>query len=204
MAKAGLKNGRNKKAKGASKELQAAGAAIAAFAEEHGGTVTLESEDGTSVDLLGLAAEKQPKAGEEKQSVESHFLPCEITSVEFHAKAMRLAEIETEIARLESEKRRVVDTYKGKIDGLGSERTELAEIVSSSREIRAVECEWWADFTHRKMVLRRTDTFEALEERTMTASEAQTLLDLGAEAPTVVADGAGTTDAGEALKEASA
>lgn len=104
-------------------------------------------------------------------------LACKLTQAEFNEKATEFAELDQQLEQLEADKKLAAEGFKNRIGGIEEERSVLRQVVITRHEERSVECTWYADFAGRSMILRRDDTGEAVEARTMTATEAQTKLE---------------------------
>lgn len=100
-------------------------------------------------------------------------LHCKLTIEEFCDRSTRLAQLEQEIVAAETARKQAADEHKAQLGGLTHSRSELAKIVRSQHEVRTVDCTWHADWAGKSMILRRDDTGEAVEARTMTPEEMQ-------------------------------
>lgn len=100
-------------------------------------------------------------------------LPVPLTPEEFEAAAKDLAETDEEIETTEARKKLYNEGVKDKLGGLRSLKKELRTIVKNKAEDRDVDCKWFPDWIGRAMILRRLDTQEAVQTRTMTAEEGQ-------------------------------
>lgn len=104
---------------------------------------------------------------------EIRTLACKLTQDEFNDRSTKLANLEQDIVSVETERKRVADDFKDRIGGLTHTRAEVARIVRQQYEHRTVDCTWHADWAGKSMILRRDDTGEAVEARTMTPEEMQ-------------------------------
>lgn len=110
---------------------------------------------------------------------ETRSLYCALTQPEFNARATEYAKADQDLEALELEKKQVNDEIKDKIGGAVTEQRRLRRIVLERREKREVSCTWYADWASKSMLLRRDDTGEVVEARTMTADEVQKGFDFG-------------------------
>lgn len=104
---------------------------------------------------------------------EMRRLACKVTQAEFNAKATEFAQLDEQLDALEGEKKAVVEDFKNRIGGVNAKRAELRAIVMRREEVRDVQCTWHADWASKSMLLRRDDTKEVVQVRTMTADEVQ-------------------------------
>ncbi len=104
-------------------------------------------------------------------------LPCRLTQAEFNEKATEYALKDEQHDELEAERKASNEDFKDRIGGVNAERAKLRRMVMTRCEQRDVECAWFADFAGKSMILRRSDTGEAVEVRTMTPDEVQTHFD---------------------------
>lgn len=104
---------------------------------------------------------------------ELRSLQCVLTQPEFNVRATEYAQADQELDRLEVERKSVNDDFKDRIGGVNAKRAKLRRVVIDRREPRDVECTWHADWASKSMLLRRDDTGEVVEARTMTAEEVQ-------------------------------
>jgi hypothetical protein len=81
--------------------------------------------------------------------------------------------VTTQQAELEEEKKTVTSGFKEKIDRCISDSRCLARKISTRQDMREVECEWQMDYANRLAKLFRTDTWEEVERRKLTADELQ-------------------------------
>jgi hypothetical protein len=98
-------------------------------------------------------------------------LPCRLTPEEFVSRASDLAAADSEIDRAEVEAKEAAKAAKDKIGGLITRKNDLRSVVRDRSEPRRVSCTWNPDWASKSMVLRRDDTQEPVEVRTMTAEE---------------------------------
>lgn len=111
---------------------------------------------------------------EPTRTKETRKLDCALTEAEFIAHAMGLADAETKTEQLTDEAKATVKRWKERI---GAERVRSRRhrrAVATRTEKRDVLCTWYADYVARQMQLRRDDTHEVVELRTMTPEEMQT------------------------------
>lgn len=106
--------------------------------------------------------------------VEQRELECTLSGPEWDMRSKELADTELEIIKIKSARKALT----GQISQLSELRSKLAAVVESERETRQVICHWHQDWTAGTAVLRRTDTDEVVDQRTLTAEERQTGLSL--------------------------
>jgi uncharacterized protein YydD (DUF2326 family) len=105
--------------------------------------------------------------------IENRTLTCTLTEAELKAKADELAALVDKHNALVDEKKRISAQYKIKIDALKADLDLAAAVVRDRKEVRSVECRWITDFYRNVVKLVRTDTYEEIESRAMTAEERQ-------------------------------
>jgi hypothetical protein len=105
-------------------------------------------------------------------------LACNLTPDEFVARASDLARADAAIDEAEAAEKERAREAKEHIGGLKMRKRELRRVVSTRKEMRDVLCTWCADWASKTMILRRDDTLEPVEVRTMTAEELQTSFDI--------------------------
>ena len=104
---------------------------------------------------------------------ETRKLYCVLTQPEFNVRATEYATADQELDTLEAERKTVNEDYKDRIGGVNAKRGKLRRIVIERREPRDVQCTWHADWASKSMLLRRDDTGEVVQARTMTPEEVQ-------------------------------
>jgi hypothetical protein len=104
-------------------------------------------------------------------------LDCDLTEEEFGQRARHYAKLDEQLDVLEVQKKAAVDGFKEQIEEVEAERGKLRRIVLSRKELREVQCQWSADWASRSMLLRRLDTQQVVDSRTMTPDEHQEALD---------------------------
>jgi hypothetical protein len=117
------------------------------------------------------------EASEATQHVELRELYCQLTQPEFNVKALEFAQVDDKVGALEDELAGVKTDFRNRIGGLEAKRSQLRRIVLERREKRDVKCTWHADWASKSMLLRRDDTGEVIEARTMTPDEVQERFD---------------------------
>lgn len=100
-------------------------------------------------------------------------LSCRLTQHEFNVRATEFAQLDEQLEALEAERKASNDSFKDRIGGVNAKRAELRVVVMTRAEERDVECTWHADWAAKSMLLRRDDTQEVVQVRTMTADEVQ-------------------------------
>lgn len=100
-------------------------------------------------------------------------LPCELSSEEFEQRATLFAKLDEKLAALEVKKKAQNDLIKEEIDEVEAERSKLRRIILARTEEREIKCQWQPDWASRSMLLRRLDTQQVVDTRTMTADEVQ-------------------------------
>lgn len=107
-------------------------------------------------------------------------LRCDLTLDQVREKGEHLARQSAEQdllkAKNKAEKTAMAEAEKEK----AAEISRTAYDVRTRSELRAVECEWQADYGRDRAVLVRLDTGAELERRTLTAEERQMELQIGA------------------------
>lgn len=117
---------------------------------------------------------EQPEATNQRELRE---LSCKLTPQEFAVRATEFAQLDRKLDELEAAKKAAVDGFKDKIGGVNDRRAVLRDTVIARAEEREVQCTWYADWASKSMLLRRDDTNEVIEARTMTADEVQAHFD---------------------------
>jgi hypothetical protein len=89
------------------------------------------------------------------------------------ARKDELVTVDRELDRQKDEKRQAIVEFNEAIKPLAKRRTELLEAIENQREVLDVECvESW-DYKTNRVVFKRKDTGEEVDERAMEASERQ-------------------------------
>jgi hypothetical protein len=102
---------------------------------------------------------------------------CPLPTDVIIAKAKRLGAIPDDIKAIEDKLAQQKQLAKDLIGGLEGERSVLSAEVRDGTEMKPVVCKWIGDTVHKLKRLVRTDTFEVVEEHTLTAAECQDALD---------------------------
>jgi hypothetical protein len=110
----------------------------------------------------------EPTAQTEKRE-----LYCALTQPEFNVRAVEFAKLDDELDSLQVAKKAAGEDFKDRIGGVKARRAVLRRVVTERREKREVPCTWHADWASKSMLLRRDDTGEVVEARTMTGAEVQ-------------------------------
>lgn len=113
------------------------------------------------------------------ENITRRSLVVNLTEQEITDFSKELARITTLQAEIEEEKKTVTSSYKEKLDRCTSESRSLARKISTRQDYREVECEWKFDYNRRMKTLFRTDTWEQVEERKLTADELHHEFDFG-------------------------
>lgn len=124
------------------------------------------------------------------------LLPCNLTLSEVEERANRCAQLTTQYDEIEAEAKDISAGYKERMKDIRSLKSEMAKQVNTGQEERLVDCIEHLEFMRGMVVLRRTDTYDAVSEREMTYEEKQLNLPLEYEesdAPTKVVYADGTT-----------
>lgn len=108
---------------------------------------------------------------------ETRKLACRLSQAEFNVKATEFAQLDDEREQLVADKKASAEAYKDRIGGVNARRAALRRVVINREEMRDVQCTWHADWAGKGMLLRRDDTGEVVEARTMTPDEVQTGFD---------------------------
>jgi hypothetical protein len=117
---------------------------------------------------------EQPEATNQR---EIRTLSCRLTQQEFAVRATEFAQLDRKLDELEAAKKAAVEGFKDKIGGVNDRRAVLRDTVITRAEDREVQCTWFADWASKSMLLRRDDTNEVVEARTMTPEEVQSHFD---------------------------
>jgi hypothetical protein len=119
----------------------------------------------------------QEQEPEPTQQRETRVLACRLTQAEFNVRATEFAQLDEKLDALEAERKASNDGFKDQIGGVNAKRAELRKVVVRREEFREVQCTWHADWASKSMLLRRDDTNEVVQVRTMTAEEVQASFD---------------------------
>lgn len=99
---------------------------------------------------------------------------CTLTNDELLTSGKRAADLQIELAQIESDKKRITDDFKAKASAVEAELTSLASKISTGYEHRIVTCTVKLDDPEPgKKTIFRDDTFEAIGVEDMTNSEMQ-------------------------------
>jgi uncharacterized coiled-coil DUF342 family protein len=109
-------------------------------------------------------------AGNADRAVKLEVL-CELTAKEHEEKSDRLAQLDLKINATAEAAKAKAARYRESIKLLKEERDPLAEVVSTHREKRIVECVEEANFDRNVIVTKRRDTGDRISERPMEAEE---------------------------------
>lgn len=100
-------------------------------------------------------------------------LPVQLTQAELIERGQRMALAELKIETLKSERKML----NARITEQVELRAALGHTIDLGLEDRWVQCKWSADYQAKQWVLRRLDTAEQIETRTMTADDLQLTTD---------------------------
>lgn len=100
-------------------------------------------------------------------------LPVQLTEEEIQQRSQALAGNLKKTDVLKEEKKASTSEFKARIDACNDITKKLAEIITSGKEDRDVECEMIKDFKRNTVTITRTDTGEVVDERPMTEDERQ-------------------------------
>lgn len=100
-------------------------------------------------------------------------LKCYLTEGETVEIAKRAAVIVEKIEDLESEKKMVAKQFANDIANEQEELFDLSRKVRNGFEMRLVNCSIVSDYDRKEVVIFRSDTYEPIETRKMTAEELQ-------------------------------
>lgn len=100
-------------------------------------------------------------------------LPCKLTESELKDFGRRLAVKCEDINAEESRQKDHKSEMKARLDGMESERAQLAIVVRRQEEQRDVECDETFDYEAGKVFITRNDTGEEIRNRPMTTEERQ-------------------------------
>lgn len=87
--------------------------------------------------------------------------------------ADKMATAHNAVNRLEMEKKDAVAQFTSQISSAKKEVSECAQSLSKGYEMRNIECEILNDFAKNKVIVKRLDTGETVDERAMTSAERQ-------------------------------
>ena len=104
---------------------------------------------------------------------ETRELDCALTDAEVRKRAQEFAGLHERREKVEAKLAKVRKQYKDHLGGLSSKFGSLAKVIASGVEKREVRCSWWRHWPSSTVQLRRDDTGEVLESRTMTTEEKQ-------------------------------
>lgn len=108
-----------------------------------------------------------------KRKTVQRTLRCDLTHEEQRIKGLEMAEALSSMRDVEKAK---ADANKGYDEDIKSHKGRaagLAQILRQGWETRGVECELVLDYQTSKVLVRRKDTKETVEERAMTEEERQ-------------------------------
>jgi len=103
-------------------------------------------------------------------------LPVKLTEEEIRKAADREAYLELHERELLAEKKEKAAEFKTAIDSVRAERLRCANLVNDKTEVRRVECEWADNFGDKTRTLKRLDTGEEVETKTMSPLDLQASL----------------------------
>lgn len=153
----------------------------------------MSEEEGTAV------AEAPQKTTPDKQS--KRHLRCEFTDKERLELARQLGEKNTELRRVDADKKRVAKDYGAQTSKIETEIGSLSDKVTSGYELREVECHEF--FNQPKVGMKRVVRLDTLEEvgvESMSMEEKQRLLALEEETDPTNPDA--TTNVGKSIEKA--
>jgi hypothetical protein len=106
----------------------------------------------------------------------SEELSCELTPVEWSARANELAQANKKLSEETLRKKSVMAQLGSDIKSAEAKVAKLSSIVNNNREQREVTVEIRHDFENGLIIKNRTDTKEEISRREMTTSERQSSL----------------------------
>lgn len=109
---------------------------------------------------------------------EVRVLDCRLSKKEFIVRSTEFAQLDKDLEAVESEKKIAMDDFKDRTGGINARRLVLRRQLLTRMEKRDVQCTWHADWASKSMLLRRDDTGDVVEARTMTVDEYQLGFDL--------------------------
>jgi hypothetical protein len=101
----------------------------------------------------------------------TRHLPVALTPERKAALGEELAEHTFQLGRLEETKKEIAERHAKAIKDVKQTVSKLAELVHNGIEMKPVICLQEMDLDHNKLVVRRADTNEIIEERPLTADE---------------------------------
>lgn len=111
-----------------------------------------------------------------KKEVIVQTLPCILTREELEDRSRRLAAAVQASHELEKEKKAISDQLKAREAVFDSEIANMSGQITSGKEYRQIECEWFFDWDAGYKSLVRSDTNEAISTMKITADERQAKL----------------------------
>jgi len=127
-------------------------------------------------------AQGQDAVPEVKKHTFTKSLKVQLTNDEILSAAESLAKTLDELGSLEDDKKSLVESFKAKITEAEARTTQYKAKVRDKYEWRPVDCEETMDPAAGTVVVKRLDTDEVIEERSMTYEERQGQLFTGEEA----------------------
>jgi len=100
-------------------------------------------------------------------------LRCELSYEEQRTKGLEMAEAMSLLREVEEAKAAAMKGFKDTIDGHLGRAGALAQELRQGWVTRPIECEQVLDYTEGKVIIRRGDTMETIDERAMTEEERQ-------------------------------
>ncbi|MDF2457656.1 MAG: hypothetical protein K0S79_72 [Nitrospira sp.] len=101
----------------------------------------------------------------------TRHLPVSLTPERKAALGEDLAEHTFQLQRLEETKKEIAERHTKAIKDVKGTISKLAELMHNGLEMKPVICLQEMDLDHNKLVVRRQDTNEIIEERPLTADE---------------------------------
>ena len=101
----------------------------------------------------------------------TRHLPVPLTPERKAAIGEELAEHTFQMQRMEELKKELADRHTKAIKDAKATVKKLAELVHNGLEMKPVACSQTMDLDHNKLIVRRTDTNEIVEERALTPDD---------------------------------
>jgi hypothetical protein len=140
-----------------------------------------------SPDAPGYAPEPETAYQDADVTEIKETLPVKLTDADYKNLAIKMGQAGTEIAQAEDQLAAVKSQFKAKIDAAKAKSNEYASIANAGVEYRQVDCHLIKDYQHSFVRIVRLDTYEVVNERTMTTAERQRgLFEVKAPEPPVV------------------
>jgi len=98
---------------------------------------------------------------------ETKSLSCKLSQKELVGKGQEMVTAMSDIEVIEGERKGVVEEYKGRIAEIMGRIVKIKAVMQSGSEQRDIACVTTKDFNSGKVVTKRTDTEEVIDEKEM-------------------------------------